>query len=167
MRYLHKSCSVFRALSNGIHIVRHNSQNWKFVIWVRQLWQRQYPNGPPIFDQIFCLKYFKLHRKYFKNDSTWCPLRKLFSTADFVQKMSGCVTPIFTLGSPPTSSRWLTPHKLHIRRRARVHRWSPFLNFSKIFYSKKVFFVSSDSHVFAYVKKLQVGVTTHAKGGGA
>ena len=167
MRYLHKSCSVFRALSNDIHIVKHNSQNWKFDIWVKQLRQRQYPNGLPIFDQIFCLKHFKLHRKYFKSDSTWCPLRKLFNTADFVQKMSGCVTPIFTLGSPPTSSRWLTPHKLYIRRSARVHRWSSFLNFSKIFYSKKVFFVPSDDHIFAYTIKLQVGVATHTKGGEA
>ena len=144
MRCLHKSCSVFRALSNGIHIVRHNSQNWKFAIWVRQLWQRQYPNGPPIFDQIFCLKHLKFDRKYFKSDSTWCPLRKLSSTADFLQKMSGCVTPIFTLGSPPTLSRWFHPYKLYTRRNAIVHRWSSFLNFSKIFYSKKVFFVSPE-----------------------
>ena len=152
MRCLHKSFSVRWALSNGIHIVRSDPQNWNFDFWVEQLWERQYPSGPGSFDQIFCLKHFKLHRKYFKSDSTWWELTKFFSMADFVQKMSVCVTPIFTLGSPPTSSRWLTPHKLHIRRRARVHRWSSFLNFSKIFYSKKVFFVPSDKHFFIKIK---------------
>ena len=152
MRCLHKSCSVWWALSNGTHIVKHNSQNWKFDIWIEQLWERQYPSGPGSFDQIFCPKHFKLHRKYFKGDSTWWELTKFFGMADFVQKMSVCVTPIFTLGSPPTLSRWFHPYKLYIRRSARVHRWSSFLNFSKIFYSKKVFFIPSNKHFFIEIK---------------
>ena len=167
MRCLDKSCSVWWALSNGIHIVGSTPQNWNFGIWVKQLQQRQYPSGLPIFDQIFRLKHFKLNGKYFKSDSTWWELTKFFSTADFVQKMSVRATPIFALGPLPDPSKWLIPLNLYIRRWAITWATSCFLNFSKIFYSKKVFFVPSDDHFFAYVAKLQVGVATHTKGGGA
>ena len=63
-------------------------------------------------------------------------------------------------------SKWLTPLNQYIFRKYIPWLYLSLLNFSKIYYSKKVFFVPSDDHFFAYAAKLQVGVATHTKGGG-
>ena len=63
---------------------------------------------------------------------------------DFMQKMHVFETAIFdilALGPPPTSSNWLILLNQYIFRKYIPWPCSSFLNFSKIFYSKKVFFV--------------------------
>ena len=63
---------------------------------------------------------------------------------DFMQKMHVFETAIFdilALGPPPTSSNWLILLNQYIFRKYIPWPCSSFLNFSEIFYSKKVFFV--------------------------
>ena len=63
---------------------------------------------------------------------------------DFLQKMhifETIIFDIFDFGTPPTPNKWLVPLNHYIFRKYIPWPCSSFLNYSKIFYSKKVFFV--------------------------
>ena len=71
-------------------------------------------------------------------------LLKFFRKIDFMQKCTFLKQPflaLFDFGTPSTPSKWLTPLNYYIFRKYIPWPCSSFLNFSKIFYSKKVFFV--------------------------
>ena len=68
-------------------------------------------------------------------------LLKFFRKIDFMQKIGDRHTPIFDIRTLFRPSRWLLPGKLYTKRCAITWATLCFLNFSKIFHSKKVLFV--------------------------
>ena len=69
------------------------------------------------------------------------PLNKIVQDGRFCAKNVSVRNTYFHLGIPSHLEQVVSPYKLYIRRSDIVHRWLSFLNFSKIFYNKKVFFV--------------------------
>ena len=64
-----------------------------------------------------------------------------FSRSDFMQNIGVAKTQLLTSGSPPAPNKWLTPLNQYIFRKYIPWLYLSLLNFSEIFYSKKVFFV--------------------------
>ena len=150
-RCLHKSCLVFWALLNDIHIVKHNSQNWKFDIWVKQLWQRNTSKVYLFSTKFFAQNILNCIKNILKVILRDAP-KKIVQYGRFCAKNGGSAYPIFDIGTLFRSSRWLLPENLYIIRRPNYSPYSYFLNYSKIFYSKKVFFVPSNEHFFIKIK---------------
>ena len=79
-------------------------------------------------------------------------INKIVQYGRFCAKNGESAYPIFDIGTLFRSSRWLLPENLYIIRRPNYSPYSYFLNYSKIFYSKKVFFVPSNEHFFIKIK---------------
>ena len=63
---------------------------------------------------------------------------------DFMQKMHVFETVIFDFGIPPAPNKWMILLNQYIFRKYLPWLYSSSLNFSKIYYSKKVLFVSPE-----------------------
>ena len=94
-------------------------------------------------------------------------LLKFSRKIDFLQKMGGRHILIFDIGTPSRPSRWLLSGNLYTIRCAITWATLCFLNFSKIFYSKKVFFVPPEGCQIVKMLNFDPHLAPPTFGGGA
>ena len=88
---------------------------------------------------------------------------------DFMQKMHALklpFLPLLTLGPPPAPNKWMTPLNQYIFRKYIPWLCSSLLNCSKIFYSKKVFFVPPEGCQIAKTPNFDPHLAPPTFGGG-
>ena len=93
-------------------------------------------------------------------------INKIFQYGRFCAKMSVRARPIFTLGPPPIPNKWLIPLNHYIFRKYILWPCSSFLNFSKIFYSKKAFFIPPEECQIVKMLNLDPRLAPPTLGGG-